>query len=391
MGRNPKLLSPRAALRRAGLILLACAPVVFPAGALAQAESTTVQPPKPTESRSGAPAVGGFSARALDENGQLTPQTYFEVELDPGDSWSGELLVSNTTRQAMRLRAYPVDGLTGATSGTVYANIDDPVKETGNWITPSKELLRLAPNTERKLGFTVKVPADARPGDHVGAVAFQSADEPDAEGEGQVQITEIIRVAVAVQIKVSGPASASLKIDDLGLEALGGTAIPSVLVKMNNNGQLLCRPALEVTLFQQGRPLGRVERQLDTILAGDVIDFPLPWPRALDAGTYTAKAVSTGCGKQSELEQEVELAGDLAGSTSVPGTAPTDDGSDIPWWAFAIGGVVLLLAIWLVARARRKAKRAEAELAEARQAAARAEAEAAAAKVKADAAAKRNR
>lgn len=390
MGRSLRPNLAGTALRYAALILLACAPVVSPTGAFAQGD-TTIQSPKPSQSKNGAPAVGGFSARALDENGQLTPQTYFKVDLDPGDSWDGELLVSNASDKAMRLRAYPVDGLTGATSGTVYANIDDPVKETGAWITPSKELLRLEAGTEKRLRFTVQVPEGARSGDHVGAVAFQSADEPEAEGEGQVQIKEIIRVAVAVQVRVKGPASASLKLEDMRLDPLGGTAIPSVVIKMNNNGQLLCRPELEVILSKDDKPVGRVRKQLDTLLAGDTIDFPLPWPKPLAQGTYVGKAIATGCGKRTELEQEMKLGGDLAGSTTAPGEEPDDLNSGTPWWPFLVGGLLVLLVLLFAVMSRKKAKRTAAELAEARAAAARAEAEAASVKAKAEAATRRKR
>ncbi|MEH3053767.1 MAG: DUF916 domain-containing protein [Patulibacter minatonensis] len=303
-----------------------------------------------------APLIGGFSARALGPNGEVTPQTYFDLEMDPGDTYDGEIQVTNAADSFVRLRVDSVDGLTGSTSGTVYANRTDPRTETSQWITPRKKALRLKADSARTLRFSIKVPNDATPGDHVGAVAFQRILQPQKKGEFAVR--QVLRVAVAVQIRVKGPAEAQLGIGGMTLKALGGTQIPSVTIELQNTGQLLCRPTLAVTLSKGGEGLGTVSRQLDTILAGDTIQYPLPWPKPLDTGDYEVKAATTGCGKPAEREASVKLENALRGSTSAPGpdtAALDDDGGGIPWWALVLGVLAALgLGFFLARRTGRR-------------------------------------
>ncbi|MBO9534534.1 MAG: DUF916 domain-containing protein [Solirubrobacteraceae bacterium] len=284
-----------------------------------------------------APLIGGFSARALDENGQVTPKTYFELKMKPGESFDGTILVTNAAEDFVRLRVDSVDGLTGETSGTVYANRTDPRKETSQWIEPKKAKLRMDADSQRQLGFHLHVPDDAAPGDHVGAIAFQRIIKPK-EG-AQFSVRQVLRVAVAIQIRVEGPADAKLELGAITLKALGGTQIPAVNLELKNTGQLLCRPALNVTLAQGGESLGTVNRQLDTILAGDTINYPLPWPKPLDPGTYDVTAATSGCGPEAKTTQSVKLEAALRGSTGAPGpdtAALSDNGGGIPWWAMLL-------------------------------------------------------
>lgn len=298
-----------------------------------------------------APQLGGFSARALGDDGQVTPQTYFELKLKPGESFDGKILVTNASKDFVRLKVDSVDGLTGQTSGTVYANRTDDRLETSRWIRPKKKALRLDGSSSRTLGFHLRVPDDARPGDHVGAVAFQRILNPKKESNFSVR--QVLRVAVAVQIRVEGPASPRLEIGTLSLKALGGTQIPSVGVELKNTGQLLCRPALTVSLSRDGTGLGEVSKQLDTILAGDTIDFPLPWPKPLQAGKYEATAATTGCGEPAKVTATVELADTLRGTTGAPGPDVSmldDDEGGLPWWALVLGIAAALGLGFLLAR-----------------------------------------
>ena len=130
----PKLsrLSRTGALRRLTPLIasaLLLAGVAVPAAQASTASSAV--------NTGNAPLIGGFSARALGENGEVTPKTYFELKLKAGESFDGEILVSNASKDFTRLRVDSVDGLTGQTSGTVYANRTDPRTETSRWIKPS--------------------------------------------------------------------------------------------------------------------------------------------------------------------------------------------------------------------------------------------------------------
>lgn len=332
------------------LVVFAACLGVVPSAAFAQVATTT-----PSTPSGGQPSLGGFSARALDDDKQPMVQTYFTVERNAGSKFVGHLQVTNQSKDSARLHIYGVDGLTGATSGTVYSNMDDPKKGVGKWITPERDIVRLAPESSTVVDFTVRIPDGVDPGDHVGGIALESVDKP--KSEGNFAVTEIIRVAVAVQVRIRGEAGTSMEITNLGLQALPGTQLPSVTVGIKNTGRLLCKPKLAVTLAQGDNTLGTVSRDLDTILPGKEIPYPLAWGTALPAGKYNANVVLSGCGPQSTRTAELELTSDLEGTPTNPGTnlkQAEDKGNGIPWWALVLVAIAALVGGWLLARRGRK-------------------------------------
>lgn len=322
--------------------------------ASAPALAQTAPAPTTTTPSGGSPSLGGFSARALDDDKQPMVQTYFTAVRNAGSKFVGHLQVTNSSQESARLHVYGVDGLTGTTSGTVYANMDDPKKAVGKWITPERDIVRLAPKSSTVVDFTVKIPDGVEPGDHVGGVALESVDKP--KSEGNFAVTEIIRVAVAVQIRIRGEAATSMEITNLGLEALPGTQLPSVTVGIKNTGRLLCKPKLAVTLAQGDNTLGTVNRDLDTVLPGKEIPYPLAWGTALPAGKYNASVVLSGCGPQSTRTAELELTTDLEGTPTNPGTnlKQAEKSKGIPWWVLVLVAIAALVGGWLLARRGRK-------------------------------------
>lgn len=296
------------------------------------------------------PIVGGFSAQPVDAQGRTLDETYFTMKLPPGGSATGAIQLGNENGGDLKVRVDPVDGLTGVTSGAVYANRDDPRKETGRWLTPEASAVTVGPGSKRAVRFTVTVPADAKPGDHVGAIAFQTPAKPSSDGNFSVK--QIVRVAVAVQIRVEGPARRAAELGGLAIEPIGGTQVPSVVVDTANTGGLLCRPELTVALSRDGQRVGSTSRELDTILPGDTIPYPLQWPDPLQAGTYQTDARLTGCGKPVEVSADVVLKQDLRGTAAAPGPAslPDDGAGGIPLWAVGLIAGVALFGGFLLAR-----------------------------------------
>ncbi len=100
------------------------------------------------------------------------------------------------------------------------------------------------------------------------------------------------------------------------LRALPGTKIPSTVVVLTNGGSLLCKPKLSVTLMGNGVDR-MVTRKLDTMLPGDTIPYPVPWPKPLQSGTYQATVQTSGCGPSSEVGKSVTLASACRGPTPI--------------------------------------------------------------------------
>lgn len=310
-----------------------------------------------------APSVDGIGARAVDATGKPLDTAYFVAERNAGSKFVGHIAVSNDGKRFARLYVDPVDAVTSTRGGTVFASRDAPKKDVGTWITPSKRLLRLDPGDTKIISFEVRVPEDARPGDHVGGVTVQPL-RTDTSG-GQFTITQVLRVAIATQIKVRGRTTEALNPKVLRLEAIRGSEIPALYVKLANDGDLLCRPAMTAVLRPEDSEVSTEteRRDIDTILARTSIDYPLYWPRGLKEGKYEATVRTSGCGAAKESRATVELNRDLSGTTPPATTGPAPDFGDeddgIPTWVLIAGGALLALVLLFVGwwLARRSARR----------------------------------
>lgn len=302
--------------------------------------------------------VGGFYARPahFDPQDPIT-RAYFREHVRPGQTVTDQVLVTNGGAGTIQLRVYPVDGLTGVTSGAVFSGSGQVLRKAGRWVTTGVRLVTLTPSSQRLVGFVVQVPENAVPGDHLAGLAFENAYRP--RSGGQFSITQIIRVVVGIEIEVPGPASPQVRLSGVSLQPLSGTQIPAVIVRLGDTGRKLCHPGLTVSVAGTSGGPRVVHRQLDTILPGDTIPFPLLWPRPLHAGSYTIAARATNCGPPAYLRGVARLDTTLRGTSSAPGLplqASAEKTGGTPWLLIVGVGVggLLLGALLVVALGRRR-------------------------------------
>ena len=287
-------------------------------------------------------ATGGFGAApAHPDPADPATRAYFKPVLAPGASFSDEVLVTSASDTPLQLLISAVDGLTGQTSGAVYANRDAPVTKAGAWVTPSISALSLAPGAQALVPFTIKVPAAATPGDHLAGLAVENANPQ--RSSGQFAVTTVIRTVVGVDITVPGPAEAGLRLGRLALKALPGTGVATLSMQLGDNRGKLVKPLVAVSLRGPGRYRHGVTRQLDTILPGDTIAYPFIWPDSLVPGIYHVVIRATG-GPQPILRQaDLRLGTALHGATH-PNLPNNTSGFPIAW-VLAIGLALILATV----------------------------------------------
>jgi hypothetical protein len=264
-------------------------------------------------------------------------RAYFARAVAGGGSFTDAVIISNTSAAPVAVYVYPVDGLTGVTTGSVYANRQDRRRRAGKWLRVSTPSLSVPAHRQVSVAFTVRVPRSGRAGDHLAGIAVENARP--LRSAGKFSVTEVTRAVVGVLVSVPGAAKPSLQLAGVALRPLPGTPLASVVVTMGDAGGKLCKPTLTVALGGQ-----TVQRRLDTILPGDRIDFPFPWPHRLSAGTYAAAVTGSGCGPSTVLRASPHLGTDLAPANgSVDPPANAKPAGSTPWWALplvAIGGLI---------------------------------------------------
>lgn len=311
-----------------------------------------------TQSSAATPMGNGFNVRPDAGPTEERAPSYFTLRAEPGSVLDRRVLVSNGSDKVQRYRLDPVDGLTGTTSGTVYANREDRNDATATWLTPSVRQVTLAPGESRRIPFRVSVPETARPGDHVGGLAFQDSVETTAKSN--LSVTQVVRIVVGVRIIVPGGSPGPVTIGKAQIQALPGTSVASVELPLENTGERLCRPDLRVVLTSADGKEDVVERSLDTLLPGAKIAYPLAWPRTIEPGTYGVRAEATGCGPAREYTGSATLRDGLVGTDQAPKASPpttvVKQQGGLPAWAIAAiaaGALLLGLAPTIARRVRR--------------------------------------
>ena len=221
-----------------------------------------------------APAGGEVSLQPLHPS-TATP-SYFTFNEGAGTTITDALVIKNHTAASVSLIVSPVDGLTGQTSGAVYANRQDKVFKAGLWVTPSVSALTLAGNTSRTVSFTVTIPKTATAGDHLAGIAVENT--VPVQSSNGFAIKQILRNVIGVRVIVPGKATFIPKLSSLGIEQIGATGIGSVTVGLANSGLQLAKPTLTVALNGPSGYARTLKRNLDTILPGDTITYPFAWP-----------------------------------------------------------------------------------------------------------------
>lgn len=340
MGASPKLRCMTK--RRRAAFSLACT-VAAMASTLAVADTAAAY------------STGGVTAGPLhwDPSNPAT-RSYYIPTIQPGGSFHDYIRVGNPNSDVVDLDVSAVDGITATPSGAVYANRSDPVRKAGVWVTPDQSTLTLAAGAQAQVGFTVRVPADAVPGDHLAGVALENAHAN--AGSGNISISSVVRTVVGVLVEVPGPAVFSLHVGAASIQPLTAEGLASVVVPLTDTGGRLGKPSLTVMLSGPNGYRRSITRHLDTLLPGDTIDYPFPWPDTLGPGIYTiaVSAIGPGMSAPATSTASAPLRSGLQG-VPTPGpvaTRPTAPVDAAPSWLVPVaagGGALVILLLGAVA------------------------------------------
>jgi hypothetical protein len=282
-------------------------------------------------------SIGGFGARPAHFDAAVpATRAYFIHTLPRGGSFRDQVIVFNDGASPLTFRVYPVDGLTGATSGVVYGNRQNRLISAGRWVRLPQSIVTVPAHHQLPVAFTVQLPARVQAGVHLAGLAVEVA-HPHSSG-GRFSVTEVLRTVVGIEINVPGPTHAAIALHSVALAAPQSSATAGLVVSLANVGGRLCKPRLSVKLSGPGGA-ERVTHQLDTILPGDTIPYPVTWPRTLGVGRYGAVVTASGCGQAKILNGSVAVKHRLNPAGAAPAASATAPAKGTPWLLLALVGV----------------------------------------------------
>ncbi|OKK19589.1 hypothetical protein AMK16_16060 [Streptomyces sp. CB00455] len=280
----------------------------------------------------------------------VTDRAYFFHQGAAGTTVQDSATVLNSSDKELTFRVFATDAVNTPSGGAFgLLPVETEPKDVGAWISlpPETATTVTVPAKGRKdVPFTVRVPADASPGDHVGGIVALNTAVEGVQQDGKVQVGVRRSVGARLYFRVPGPLAPGLSVEDVTVSRSAplvpwiGKARATVSYALVNRGNVAVEP--RVAFFAEGlfgrTVLERPARELKLVLLpGRRIELSEPWPDAPQSDRVTLK-VTAGASGHAELLAE-------SGTDFVA----------VPWPA---AGAVLVsagagVALWAVRRRRR--------------------------------------
>jgi hypothetical protein len=101
----------------------------------------------------------------------VTPP-FFQITMNPGDYWASAIKVVNTNPDDLTVYATPMDMTAEGEQGygKFIPSLPEDRDALANWFTITANAITVAPGQSAEIPFEIRVPADASPGGHYGAI-----------------------------------------------------------------------------------------------------------------------------------------------------------------------------------------------------------------------------
>ncbi|WP_327283495.1 MULTISPECIES: WxL protein peptidoglycan domain-containing protein [unclassified Streptomyces] len=286
----------------------------------------------------------------------MTDRAYFFHQGAAGTTISDSATILNSSDKELTFQVFATDAVNTPVGGAfALLPVDQKPKDVGAWIALAPEAattVTVPPKGRKDVPFTVKVPQDATPGDHVGGIVALNTAVEGIRQEGKVQVGVKRQVGSRMYFRVPGPVTPGLSVEDVKVSRSAPLlpwvkeARATVSYTLVNRGNVVVEPEVAVSakgLF--GRTvLDRPARELKLVLLpGQRVQLTEPWADAPQSDWVTVRI--------------------SAGATAHPDLAPQSEAEFIavPWPAV---GVLLVLAgavITLLVLRRRRARSSAAD------------------------------
>jgi hypothetical protein len=136
--------------------------------------------------------------------------------------------------------------------------------------------------------FTIRVPAGAHPGDHLGGIVAENSEIQAGRGSGALRIRIKHLTIAAVELQLPGRVVAGIGVT--GVKTGGQQGWQYVYVGLRNTGNVMVKPSGTLVIRNTaGQRVAVRKLVLDTFVPGTSIDYPVLLPhRTLAPGSYTA-------------------------------------------------------------------------------------------------------
>jgi len=172
-----------------------------------------------------------------DEAGNRPELSY---QAAPGATLEDYVTVFNYGNVTETFHIYATDAFNNTEGQFDLLPGDQQPVDAGSWVQLPQSMVTVPPGKQVSMPITIKIPADANPGDHTGAVL--AASETTGTGPDGKTVTLDRRTGTRLYIRVAGPVHAELAVTNVATDyhhsanPLGGSA--TVTFRVENTGNV---------------------------------------------------------------------------------------------------------------------------------------------------------
>ncbi|RCH69248.1 DUF916 domain-containing protein [Streptomyces sp. SDr-06] len=180
---------------------------------------------------------------------------YFYLSADPGATLDDQVTVANRTSAPLSFRLYGADAYNTERDGG-FAVRTEKERQTGvgAWAKPARSAITVPARSAVTVPFTLTVPPDAEPGDHVGAlVALDDHVAPGPAGNGKVAVGVQQAVGARIYLRVGGPTLPALAVENVSLAQHRplvpglGESRTDITYTLHNRGNVTLNPKVDLS------------------------------------------------------------------------------------------------------------------------------------------------
>lgn len=234
-----------------------------------------------------------LAAAAAHAQVSVLSSTVEEREVAIGQTYTGRIVIANTSATPQAVRLYQTDYTFKADGSNAFADPGTTPRSNASWIAPQANRVTVPANSEITVPYSVKIPeADSLVGTFWSAImveAAESAPPPTTgrAGQAQVGIGTVTRYAVQVATHVGKTGVGAVKFENpQAVKTPAGAA--ALDIDVISSGTRGVRPIMSVELYDaQGVLKGKDKKQRGLLYPGTSLRQHFEFG-ALPPGTYKA-------------------------------------------------------------------------------------------------------
>lgn len=229
-----------------------------------------------------------------DGENELTKH-WFLYDLSPGTVHEDTVAVENLGDSDLSLKIYAVDALTTTDGAFALENEDESKDEIGNWVNLSENELNLAAKEKKAVTFSIAIPEDATPGEHIGGIVIENAELQEGE-----LLNLKTRVGVRIYETVPGDIVKKINMEDIQVEGFYDSIWSlfyewKAKFKLANEGNTQAQPTIDIALSSSifGEIMNSSQDLAGTIFPNKTVEQEINIDDTLYFGPYTLTVTAT--------------------------------------------------------------------------------------------------